>query len=299
MTSWMCRLVLSALSLTCFVLAGTSLVAAQPGDLKTTAKQYVADGLKAQAAGRYDEAISLYNKAYELVPHPELLFNLGQAHRLKGEKEIALNYYQKYLAVDSKGRGVAEASQWATQIDLELKAETEALRQAEEDRKAAAEVERKAVIEQKAKEEEQRRARATRDKARSSRAMVIRNDGAGNQAEVLQIEGTISDAGDRSTPRRTWIYVAGAASFVTLGMALGFELVGQRKYGEYEDDPANRDLLSGARGMHKVAIGSAVLGGGLAALTGYLWFTRPAPGATQAHLSVAAEMVGISVQGGF
>jgi hypothetical protein len=47
--------------------------------------------------GHLEEAISLYEKAYEIDPDPMLLFNLGQCHRLAGNDERALFFYQRYL----------------------------------------------------------------------------------------------------------------------------------------------------------------------------------------------------------
>lgn len=60
---------------------------AQPApaaDKTKVAKQYVDAGLAAQSTGDYDTALTMYAKAYELVPHPVLLFNMAQAHRLAG-----------------------------------------------------------------------------------------------------------------------------------------------------------------------------------------------------------------------
>src|SRR6185369_17896049 len=64
------------------------------------AKQYVDAGLAAQNSGDYDTAIVFYSKAYQLVPHPVLLFNMAQAHRLAGRIEKALALYAKYLEED-------------------------------------------------------------------------------------------------------------------------------------------------------------------------------------------------------
>src|SRR5262249_4158138 len=101
---------------------------------KDQAKRDVKAGLAAQAAGKYDDAIALYKKAYDAVPHPELLFDLGQAYRLKGDFESALVYYRRYLAVAPNGRGAKDAIKWVAQLDKKVKEEAE--RKAEEARKA-------------------------------------------------------------------------------------------------------------------------------------------------------------------
>jgi hypothetical protein len=67
------------------------------------ARQYVDAGLAAQDSGDYDTAITLYSKAYQLVQHPVLIFDLAQAHRLSGHLEQALKLYAKYLVEDPHG----------------------------------------------------------------------------------------------------------------------------------------------------------------------------------------------------
>jgi outer membrane protein OmpA-like peptidoglycan-associated protein len=92
----------------------------QSNDLKARAKQFVIEGLAAQDAGRFDDAITLYNRAYELVPHPAILFNLGQAHRLKGDRVTAVGYYRKCFVVDGKSQVAKQAKVWAARLDKEL-----------------------------------------------------------------------------------------------------------------------------------------------------------------------------------
>jgi hypothetical protein len=85
--------------------------------LKEQARKAVVAGLDAQNAGRYDEAIAHYRKAYDAVPHPEILFNLAQAYRLKGDAETALREYQRYLLVEPKGRVAADAKKWVDALE--------------------------------------------------------------------------------------------------------------------------------------------------------------------------------------
>jgi tetratricopeptide (TPR) repeat protein len=68
---------------------------------------------RAQAAfdlGEYDAAIRDFKEAYRLFPTPGLLFNLGQAHRLKGDCSGALTMYRNYLRLqpDAPHRAVVE-----------------------------------------------------------------------------------------------------------------------------------------------------------------------------------------------
>ena len=88
-----------------------------------TAKQYVDAGLAAQNTGDYDTAVSMYEKAYALVPHPVLLFNMAQAHRLAKHDDKALELYDKYLAADPNGPQVKTARELATDLRAKVAAD--------------------------------------------------------------------------------------------------------------------------------------------------------------------------------
>lgn len=81
------------------------------------ASQYVDDGIEAQRRGEYDAAIDLYQQAYQLVPHPVLIFDMAQAHRLAGHVEQALALYRKYLALDPDGSEAKVARQLIAALD--------------------------------------------------------------------------------------------------------------------------------------------------------------------------------------
>jgi tetratricopeptide (TPR) repeat protein len=92
-------------------------------DKKKLASQYVDAGLAAQDAGDYDSAVEFYQKAYAVVPHPVLIYNIAQAHRLGGHLEAALADYQQYLAADPNGPKVKEATAFVTQLQPLVEAE--------------------------------------------------------------------------------------------------------------------------------------------------------------------------------
>jgi Tetratricopeptide repeat len=77
---------------------------------KATAKKLVDEGIAAQDAKEYDKAIELYRQAYGIVPHPILLFNIGQCYRLAGRPENAKTFYERYLERDPNGSQVAAAN---------------------------------------------------------------------------------------------------------------------------------------------------------------------------------------------
>ena len=73
--------------------------AAQPsGEDAAAASELYASGAAHYQRGEYDEAIRDFGRAYQLSRAPDLLFNLAQAHRLKGSScRSARDYYRRYL----------------------------------------------------------------------------------------------------------------------------------------------------------------------------------------------------------
>lgn len=55
------------------------------------------EGSRRYDVGKFDEAIDLYLKAYEIWPFEPILFNLCQAHRQKSEYKKAVFYCKAYL----------------------------------------------------------------------------------------------------------------------------------------------------------------------------------------------------------
>jgi hypothetical protein len=97
------------------------------------ARQYVDAGLAAQNSGDYDTAITFYTKAYELIPHPVLLFNLAQAHRLAEREDKAIALYKRYVSEDPNG----VQTQTAREILNEIAGRKAEAKRAEHGRNAA------------------------------------------------------------------------------------------------------------------------------------------------------------------
>lgn len=77
--------------------------AAQAEDRATEqARQHYEDATKHYDLGHWDEAITEYEKAYELRPDPSFLYNLAQVHRRKGDAKKALDLYKNYLRKEPK-----------------------------------------------------------------------------------------------------------------------------------------------------------------------------------------------------
>jgi tetratricopeptide (TPR) repeat protein len=82
---------------------------AQPSE----AERLYHDGQRAYDAGRYDDAVAAWDKSYALSRLPALLFNIGQAYRLRawsGDCTRAADAYRKFIAVEPRSpqRGQVE-----------------------------------------------------------------------------------------------------------------------------------------------------------------------------------------------
>jgi tetratricopeptide (TPR) repeat protein len=78
--------------------------------------------------GEYAEAAEAFRRAYELSKAPGLLFNLGQAHRLRGGPgscKAALLVYESYVRLDPNGRFRASAEKYIAEMQACAKAEAE------------------------------------------------------------------------------------------------------------------------------------------------------------------------------
>ncbi len=73
------------------------------------ARDHFKQGRAHQDARAYDLAIVDYQAAYALAPMPEMLFNIGQCYRLKGDAVRARVYYERYLQQVPAGGASADA----------------------------------------------------------------------------------------------------------------------------------------------------------------------------------------------
>ncbi|MCH9685638.1 MAG: tetratricopeptide repeat protein [Deltaproteobacteria bacterium] len=92
------------------------------------------EALSAEAAQRYqakdyDGAVELFEKAYELDPQPNYLFNIGRVYEEKGDLENAVVYYQRFVGqsgVDLESRQTAtERLKILREAVAQMKAEDE------------------------------------------------------------------------------------------------------------------------------------------------------------------------------
>jgi tetratricopeptide (TPR) repeat protein len=247
------------------VMASHALAHAQQSEKKKVASTYVEAGIAAQATGDYRTAVTMYEKAYAVLPHPELLYNLAQAHRLDGRLDIALGLYERYLIEDPTGRYGKVAREWIDDIHArkaEL-AKLEETRRADEARKA-----------QEARKLEEARIAETRRTDQTRRAHELGTSGTGDAGAGAgagpsgahpAVQAVASDrTAARARTLRLAGIAAGAAGGVSLAVGLGFGLHAKSLRNEQVASgmfSADRDRS--ARSANGIAIGTMVGGGAL------------------------------------
>jgi outer membrane receptor for ferrienterochelin and colicin len=73
-------------------------------DERTEARGHFKRGMAAIADGRYDAGIEELKSAYEILPHPNVLYNIARAYVDMGDLDNAIVYYRKYLEGGPKDR---------------------------------------------------------------------------------------------------------------------------------------------------------------------------------------------------
>jgi tetratricopeptide (TPR) repeat protein len=73
------------------------------------ARRHFQQGRQLLDAGSYAEAIAEFETALSLKPSPELLFNIAQAYRLKGDAKQALETYKRFIEINPRGPIADEA----------------------------------------------------------------------------------------------------------------------------------------------------------------------------------------------
>ena len=84
-------------------------------DERTEARGHFKKGMAAIADGRYDAGIEELKTAYEILPHPNVLYNIARAYVDMGDLDNAIVYYRKYLEGGPKDRD--EVAQIITSLE--------------------------------------------------------------------------------------------------------------------------------------------------------------------------------------
>jgi len=99
------------------VLCCASGARAAPVDDVESARDHFAKGKRLYDLGRFAEAASEYELAYQAKDDPALLFNIGQAYRLARQSSKALLAYKAYLRNVPDAANRAEVETWIRDLE--------------------------------------------------------------------------------------------------------------------------------------------------------------------------------------
>ncbi len=261
-------------------------------DKKKLAKQYVDSGLAAQAAGDYDTALTFYSKAYEQVPHPLLLFNMAQAHRLAGRATLARDFYLKYLEAEPSGLQARTSRDWLAVLEGQIAAEARKLneaKRAEEARQA----------------EEARRAEEAKRAEEARRAEQAAAARAAEQQRLAQERARKEERASAGSGLRLGGMLAGGAGVAALGAGVFFQLRASSLSDELSEPGATYDAGKDDDGkaaeqwmIISYAAGGALLAGGAA----LYYFGHRARASSAERMAIipsfTPDSVGLVVRGG-
>lgn len=86
------------------LLTGSALAADGSAKDKARAKAEYQKAQKQYDLGNFREALTGYSEAYRLDARPAFLFNLGQCHRMLGEHERAVFFFDRFLSFYPPGK---------------------------------------------------------------------------------------------------------------------------------------------------------------------------------------------------
>lgn len=77
-------------------------------DVRTEARQHFRHGMALIADGHLDDGIAELREAYDILPHPNALYNIARAYSDAGRYTEAIDYYTQYLESDPADREEVE-----------------------------------------------------------------------------------------------------------------------------------------------------------------------------------------------
>lgn len=276
-------------------------VSAQPAsaptvDKKQAARKYTEAGLTAAKLGDYDTAIGFYQKAYALVPHPTLTFDIAEAHLLAGRIDQALTLYKRYLSDAPSGPLAQDARDRIAEIEAR---KAEQARKAEEERQAG---ERKAEDERKAAEarkaEEARRGEQARKAAEATRGAPERSTAAAGSpsgapgATPPRGTGSLETASQPGRSQRIAGVAAGAGGVVGVVIGIGFGLHARTLSNDLSKPRAMYDpsKIDAGHRANTIAIVGMAGGTALAATGAALYWWGSTQGRSTEQVSLAPVM---------
>ncbi len=94
-------------------------------DVRTDARGHFRNGMALIQEGRLDQGVQELETAYDLLPHPNVLYNIARAYAEAGQYERAIEFYERYLDTDPPDR---------EEVDLFVKALDQRLAQRKDER---------------------------------------------------------------------------------------------------------------------------------------------------------------------
>ena len=265
--------------------AGRQPAHADVEERKARAKELTDLGVAAQKAERFEEAITFFTLAFEQVPHPDILYKLGYAHRVRGELAKAKQFYEQYLAIYPNGHLAAAARSGLSKIEPELARQLAEQARQEEARRTAA--------------QQAAQAQTERERAAHLRATAAMQQEARRAATELVSTSAPRATAGRPHSRREMAVLLGGLSVLSLGAGVAFELSSRSMDERYQDGGgAEPRLRDSAEHRHTLAWSFALSGVVGGAVTTVLWLTgspRRAPPTSGARLAPQLTPHGASV----
>jgi tetratricopeptide (TPR) repeat protein len=284
---------------------GSAQPAPAPVDRKQVARQYTDAGLAAAKLGDYDTAINFYQKAYQLLPHPTLIFNIAEAQRFAGRIDLALSLYRRYLSDAPAGPQAQDARDRIAEIEAR-KAEdarkSDAARKEEDDRRAAA---------RKAEEDRTAAARKAEDDHKAAEARRAEDDrarpaAAGSPSSPPGAVPADTGAPEAAAPPGRNLRIAGIATgaggvagvaigigFAVHGSTLNGQAMGEVKYDPGKDAAGHR--------ANAIAYAGAIGGTALVAAGAAMYWWGYTQGRSAERVSVAPvvsdRLAGVAITG--
>jgi iron complex outermembrane receptor protein len=88
-------------------------------DARTEARRAFRRGMQLVDEGKYREGIEFLERAYDTLPHPNVLYNLALAYMYAGDLELASSYLQRYIE-DAPAGDAEEAERLLKTVETKL-----------------------------------------------------------------------------------------------------------------------------------------------------------------------------------
>lgn len=157
-------------------------------DNKQAAKKHFKIAEQHHKLGRFKDALREYSKAYELAPLAGFLFNIGQCHRLLGNYERAIFFYEGYLREKPGAKNRKAVLKLIRESKKELNKELGGQKRLEGEKRKAEEARRKVELLKKERDVERERTKE------QERMLALERDRLAAMAEARRKEQEKSPA---------------------------------------------------------------------------------------------------------